>query len=303
MRPPTKLPERRTVLAGALALVATTAARARGAARQAPASADLSSLGRTQHTKFAVNVEIWWSKLPLVERVKKTAELGFPAIEFWPWAGKDLAALEKTTKDLGVTVAQFTGWGFEPGLCDPANHARAVEEVREACKVANRLACPMLTIVAGNDRPGMTREQMHEHVIAGLSLLAPIARDHDVVLILEPMNGRVDHPGHCLYGSEAAVRICRAVGSPHVKINWDLYHMQLAEGDLCGRLRDGFDQLAYAQVADTPGRKEPGTGEIHYPRVLRQLHELGYRGFVGLECWPSEGEEAAARRVAAADRW
>jgi hydroxypyruvate isomerase len=295
--------DRRKLLGASLAVVASTAVRARGAVRQSLDTSDLAGVGRTPHTKFAVNVEIWWSKLPLVERVRKTAELGFPGIEFWPSAGKDLAELERATKDRGIAVTQFTGWGFEPGLCDPANHARAVEEVREACKVANRLACPMLTIVAGNDQPGMTREKMHEHVIAGLKLLAPVARDHDVTLILEPMNGRVDHPGHCLYGSEAAVRICRAVASPNVKINWDLYHMQLAEGDLCGRLRDGYDQLGYAQVADTPGRKEPGTGEIHYPRVLRQLHELGYRGFVGLECWPSEGEEAAALRVAAADRW
>jgi hydroxypyruvate isomerase len=88
-----------------------------------------------------------------------------------------------------------------------------------------------------------------------------------------------------------------------VKINWDLYHMQLSEGDLCGRLAEGFDQLGYAQVAGTPGRNEPGTGEIHYPRVLRQLHELGYRGYVGLECWPKAGETRAAERVLAADTW
>ena len=117
------------------------------------------------------------------------------------------------------------------------------------------------------------------------------------------MNVRVDHKGHCLHGSEAGVKICRAVGSPFVKLNWDLYHAQLSEGDLCGHLKDGFDQLGYAQVADTPGRNEPGTGEVHYPRVLKQLHELGYRGFVGLECWPLEGEEKAAERVHAADSW
>ena len=106
------------------------------------------------------------------------------------------------------------------------------------------------------------------------------------MLILEPMNIRVDHKGHCLYGSPDAVRICREVNSPMVKINWDLYHMQLSEGDLCGRLKDGFDQVGYLQLADHPGRHEPGTGEIHYPRVLRQAYELGYRGYVGLECNP-----------------
>ena len=117
------------------------------------------------------------------------------------------------------------------------------------------------------------------------------------MLILEPMNIRVDHKGHCLYGSEDAVRICREVDSPMIKINWDLYHMQISEGDLCGRLREGFDQVGYIQVADHPGRHEPGTGEIFYPRVYAELQELGYTGPIGLECSPLEGESAAIERL------
>jgi hydroxypyruvate isomerase len=117
------------------------------------------------------------------------------------------------------------------------------------------------------------------------------------------MNIRVDHKGHCLYGSPDAVRICREVDSTHVKINWDLYHMQISEGDLCGRLAEGFDQVGYLQLADHPGRREPGTGEINYARVLRQAHDLGYRGLVGVECYPSEEPTKAARRMAAAVRW
>jgi hydroxypyruvate isomerase len=99
------------------------------------------------------------------------------------------------------------------------------------------------------------------------------------------------------------VRICREVGSKCVKINWDLYHMQISEGDLCGRLKEGFDQLGYVQIADHPGRHEPGTGEIFYPRVLRQVYELGYRDHVGLELRPKTGEVEAARAVARADQW
>jgi hydroxypyruvate isomerase len=113
----------------------------------------------------------------------------------------------------------------------------------------------------------------------------------------------VDHKGHCLYGSPDAVRICREVGSPMVKINWDLYHMHITEGDLCGRLREGFDQVDYLQLADHPGRNEPGTGEIHYNRVLMEAKKLGYDGFVGLECNPKTTEEAAAMGVYRADQW
>lgn len=261
------------------------------------------SIGRTPHTRFAVNVEMWWRGLPFLERIARAAELGFPAVEFWPWKGKDLAGVEETCGELGIAVAQFTAWGFNPGLNDPRNHDAFEGAIGEACEVAQRLGARHATVVAGNDQPGVSQEEMHAHVTAGLRRVAPLAEAADVTLILEPMNVRVDHVGHCLYGSPAAVKICRDVDSSHVKINWDLYHMQISEGDLCGRLREGFDQVGYLQLADHPGRNEPGTGEIHYPRVLRQAHELGYRGFVGLECRPRHGELEAARAVARADRW
>ncbi len=186
---------------------------------------------------------------------------------------------------------------------DPKNHDAVAKEIEASCQTANKLNCKKMCVVGGNDQPGMTQEQMHENIIKALKRAAPIAEKYDVMLILEPMNIRVDHKGHCLYGSPAAVRICREVGSTHVKINWDLYHMQISEGDLCGHLKDGFDQVGYLQLADHPGRNEPGTGEIHYNRVLRQAYELGYRDFVGLECRPKTTELAAAHGVAAADVW
>jgi hydroxypyruvate isomerase len=290
---------RRTFLNSALALA--------GGAALAPASVaaveeDLSSLGKTPHTKFAVNVEMWWKKLPFVERLKQAAALGFPAVEFWPYEGKNLDEVKRVCDENNLAIAQFTAWGFTPGMNDPKNHERLVKKITEACKVAKQINCPMMTVVGGNDQPGMTQAEMHENIIKGLKLVAPIAEENQIMLILEPMNIRVDHKGHCLYGSHDAVRICREVDSPMVKINWDLYHMQLSEGDLCGRLKDGWDQVGYLQLADTPGRHEPGTGEIHYPRVLRQAYELGYRGYVGLECNPTE-ELAAAKAVAKADQW
>jgi hydroxypyruvate isomerase len=287
----------RRTLFGAGALLAA------GARVPLAAPVQAAKLGRTPHTRFALNAEIWFGERPFLDRVRAAADLGYPAIEFWPRRGKDVPALAKLCAELRLEVAQFTAWGFEPGMNDPANHAAVEREIGESCKVANELGCKAMTVVAGNDQPGMTQDQMHAHVVTALKRVAPIAEAHAVTLILEPMNVRVDHKGHCLHGTEAAVRICRAVGSPFVKVNWDLYHAQLSEGDLCGHLVEGFDQLGYAQVADTPGRNEPGTGEIYYPRVLRQLHELGYRGFVGLECWPKDGEQKAAERVLAADTW
>jgi len=246
---------------------------------------------------YAVNVEMWWRNLPFVDRIHAAADAGFTNIEFWPWHGKNIEEIAKVCKDRGIEIAQFTAWGFTPGMNNPKNHAQFVEEIKKSCKIAKQLDCKRMTVVGGNDQPNMTQKEMHQNIIDALKLVKPIVEQEGIMLILEPMNIRVDHKGHCLYGSEDAVRICREVDSPMIKINWDLYHMQISEGDLCGRLRDGFDQVGYIQVADHPGRHEPGTGEIYYPRVYEELERLGYTGPIGLECSPATDEKSAVIRL------
>jgi hydroxypyruvate isomerase len=267
--------------------------------------ADRAKIGRTPHTEFAVNIEMWFRRLPFMERIKASAALGFPAYEFWPYEPhrERLDEIAQLSKELGIACAQFTAWGFSPGMNDPKNHDAFVEKMEDACQAAKRLNCKLMTVVAGDDIRGISQREMHENVIKALKSAVPICEKHGVTMILEPMNIRVDHKGHCLYGSTDALRICREVNSKYCKINWDLYHMQISEGDLCGHLKEGIDQIGYLQLADHPGRNEPGTGEVHYNRVLKQAHDLGYRGFVGLECVPKTDELTAAKRVAAADVW
>jgi len=261
---------------------------------------DTSTLGKTPHTKFACNLEMWWRGVPFLEKITNAAAFGYPAIEFWPWQNKDLDRVAELTGQLGIEVAQFTaGSGFNK----PDSHDRFLQAVKDACQVAKKLKAKKACVVPGQNVEGMTEREMHDQCIVALKQAAPICEDNDLMLIVEPLNIRVDHPGQCLYRSEDAVRICREVGSTHVKINWDLYHQQITEGDLCGHLREGFDQIGYVQLADHPGRNEPGTGEIHYNRVLRELYDLGYRGYVGLELVPKTTELAAAIAVAKADAW
>lgn len=299
---------RRSLLASAAAgtvlgsATATSASATRGQdspAPPAPVESDDERPLAGLKTRFACNIEMWYRTLGFLDRIRAAHEAGFPAIEFWPWRKKPLDDIAELTGELGIEVAQFTAWGFVPGMNDPKNHDRFVEEVEASCEAAKKLRCRKMTIVAGNDQPGMTQREMHDHVIAACKRAAPICEDHGVMMILEAMNIRVDHKGHCLYGSEGAIRICREVASPMCKINWDLYHMQISEGDLCGHMREGFDQIGYLQLADHPGRREPGTGEIHYPRVLKQAYDLGYRDFVGCECNPTEDKAAVAALVRA----
>jgi hydroxypyruvate isomerase len=256
-------------------------------------------------TKFAVNVEMWWPKLPFLKKFDAAAQLGFEAVEIWPWRRRDASveAVAEAAKRNNLKIVQFTAWGFSPGMNDPKNKQKVLDEIAASCETAKKWDCQMMCVVAGNDIRGKSQAEMHATVIDTLKAAAPIAEKAGVTLILEPMNIRVDHKGHCLYGSEPTMRIIKEVGSPNVKINWDLYHMHITEGDLCGHLREGMkaNAIGYIQIADHPGRHEPGTGEIYYPRVFKELASLGYKGYVGLELSPARGEEQAAKAIWAAD--
>ena len=129
---------------------------------------DVSTLGKTPHTKFAVNVEMWWRKLPFLDRIRTAAAFGYPAVEFWKYKGKDVDAIAKLTRELKIEIAQISAWGFTPGMNNPKNEDAFVATVEEACQVAHRLDCEKMTVVAGNNQPGMTQEQMHDQVIKAL---------------------------------------------------------------------------------------------------------------------------------------
>ena len=124
--------DRRSFLAGGLALAAPTSALAM---QDEEEGEDLSLLGKTPHTRFAVNIEMWWRKQPFLERIVMAAEYGFPAVEFWPWRGKDINAISDITMDLGIEVAQFTAWGFVPGMNNPENKMKFIREVKEAVRI------------------------------------------------------------------------------------------------------------------------------------------------------------------------
>ncbi|MCA9167049.1 MAG: TIM barrel protein [Planctomycetales bacterium] len=259
--------------------------------------------GRTPNTKFAVNVEMWFGRKSFLEKIELAAQYGFPAIEFWPYEDKPLEEAAKLLKEKSVAVSQFTAWPFGTILNNPkSDHEDFYRKIQQSCDVADQLDCDLFTVVVGNDIRGVSKADMHAAAIRGLKKVAKVCEDRHKTIIIEPMNPR-NHPNHCLYGGEDAINICKAVDSPAVKINWDLYHMQIVDGDLCTRMREGFDYIGYLQLADNPGRHEPGTGEVNYTRVFREIKKLGYPGYVGLECTPADGDWQAAQRVYQADTW
>jgi hydroxypyruvate isomerase len=165
--------------------------------------------------------------------------------------------------------------------------------MRQAIEVADILDAPMFTIVGHQVVDGIDQPTSVRNIERALAGVVPMLEAAGRTAILEPFNP-VDHQGHFLNGSSDALAICRSIDSPAVKINWDLYHMQLTEGNLIASLRAGIDQVGYVQIADVPGRHQPGTGEINYTHVFAALDHLGYKGPIGLECWPEDGDAQRA---------
>jgi hydroxypyruvate isomerase len=283
--------------AGALALTPTSHAATH-------ALPQVDKPGRTPNTPFAVNIEMWFGG-PAEKRIQEAAALGYPSVEFWPYEGKNIDAMATLLREHSMTAAQFTAWGFGRELnhpdAAPDNFLKAIEE---SCAVAAKLpGCEMFTVVLGDNIDGLSKETMHKAAIEKLKRAVPILEKHRKMIIVEPMNP-YNHPGHSLYGSKDGIAICEAVGSEWVKLNWDLFHMQRYEGNLIDNMRRGRDFIGYLQLADSPDRNEPGTGEVNYTNLFRVIRELDYKYPVGLECTPKDRNvQRAAQRVYAADTW
>ena len=155
--------------------------------------------GRTPNTPFAVNIEMWFQG-PFEKRIEEAARLGFPAIEFWPYAKKNIVAGAALLRRHAMTCAQFTAWGFGTELNHPdASPDKFVRAIDESCAVAAKLpGCELFTVVLGNDIEGLTRKQMHAAAVKKIKKAVPILARHKKTIIIEPMNP-YNHPGHCLY--------------------------------------------------------------------------------------------------------
>jgi hydroxypyruvate isomerase len=249
---------------------------------------------------YAVNCEMTWNKLSFLDRIRKVKEAGFSHYEFWPWRNKDIEAILLLNRELGLTTSQFSASpvkGFGHGITNPdsARREEFEEEIRSAVAVAKKLGVKKLCVVAGEETKGHSREEQTHAVVTALKAGAAIVEPEGITIILEPLNILVDHPRQLIVHSAQAADVLKAVGSPNVKMLFDIYHQQISEGNLTGNIRKYHDVIGYFQLADHPGRHEPTTGEINYPFVLKTIHDVGYRDPIGMEMSPrTEAAQAFA---------
>jgi len=248
----------------------------------------------------------------LLDQIQFMADTGFMAMEDNGMKKRDVAMQEKIASkmanlgmEMGVFVAHTIDWK-ESNLTtgDPDFLASFLSQVKESVDVAKRVNARWMTVVCGHVDLKKDIEYQTSNVVDALRKASDILEPHELCMVLEPLNFR-NHPGLFLTKIPQAFQICRAVGSPACKILDDLYHQQIQEGNLIPNIDLAWEEIAYFQVGDNPGRKEPTTGEINYRNVFKHIHDKGYTGIIGMEHGLSkkgkEGELALIEAYATVD--
>jgi hydroxypyruvate isomerase len=250
-----------------------------------------------QRPALSVCAEMVFVELPVEQRVRRLDELGYQ-VDIWEWTRHDVDALART----GATFSSMTGY-VEGNLADAAAGERLLLSAEQTLAVAERLGCRRLVVHGTQLDDGDAVEpvelvtgEMWLNAQRTLARLAELGERAGVVFCLENLNTAVDHPGVPFARAADTRALVRAIDSPGLRMMLDLYHAQIGEGNLVELVRDAGALIGQLQVADVPGRREPGTGEVNWPAVAQALVEIGYRGTVGLEAHPSGDDEAALER-------
>lgn len=250
-------------------------------------------------------IEPMYGELPFLDRFQAAKRDGFSHVEFWSWMDKDLRAVRRAAEEAGIGIAGFNG-DAELSLINPAQKKDYLEFLRHSVAAAKEVGARSLTIHSNglgeggrvlNSYPELSDTVKLCIMFDTLCACAELAEQSGIPMNLEPLNITTDHQGNFLTTTRTAAELTRLIGSPMLKVLYDVYHMQLNEGSLCDNIRAYGDQFGHIHVADAPGRHEPGTGEINYRKVFSCLEETGYTGLVGFELIPETSTAQAVRAI------
>ena len=233
--------------------------------------------------KLCVPLPCFFSRLPFDAAVEKTAALGYGYVEIYDWKQLNLNAAARVLEKSGVTLLSMCTSEFR--LTDPDCRERWLNGLRESCETAAALGVKKLITQVGPDT-GAPREAQRRSVVDGLKAGAEILENAGVTVMIEPLNTKVDHPGYYLTSSAEAFGIVRAVGSPNVKVVFDIYHQQISEGNIIPNVTENLDCIAHLHAAGHPGRHELQSGENDYRNIFAAIDRAGYTGACGLEYTP-----------------
>jgi hydroxypyruvate isomerase len=276
---------RRREFMGACAGAALTAAAARCSVAALPVPAPAEADG----VPFSFTVMLWtvYRDLPFPQRLEKVAEAGYHAVElvgeFKDWKPQDFADARRKKRELGMVFDGTCGVWLP--LADAGKRDAFLKALRDFIPTMRELECTRLIMQTGNKIPGLSSEEMRANCIETLKRGGDIAAENNIELLIENIDPE-ENLKYFLTSSAEGFAMIRSAGNDHVKFLYDLFHEQIAEGNLIEKLEKNIDVVGLIHVADVPGRHHPGTGEINYPNIFRKLAELGYSRYVAMEFNP-----------------
>jgi hydroxypyruvate isomerase len=279
-----------------MASAALAASTLRTEAQQSPKSGGV---------PFPLSIMLWtvFNELPFEQRLARVAEAGYTNVElvgeYAKWSEADFAKAIAAAKQLGIRFDATAG--LHNGIGNPAVRDGFLAELKEALTPMEKLSCPAMIILSGNVVPGVSREEQHASCIEGLKRAAELVHGKQidgqpVRLLLECIDPE-ENQKYFLTSAAEAIDIVRAVNHPQVQFLYDLFHEQIAEGNLIEKLDKHIDVIGLVHIADVPGRHEPGTGEINYANVYRKLAQLKYRHAVAMEFKPTGDPVTSLRKA------
>lgn len=241
--------------------------------------------------KVDINVSLLLKEYPFLERFDQAARLGFEAVEFY-WNNEEMPSdIARKIRDAGLRVAAFN---FDVGnmaagdrglLNDPLRQKQMRENVPAALELAQKVGCQKLTTLTGNLRPDENREKQLDFVRENLRQVCEQAHQADITVMVEAING-FDNKSYPFTNTRETISFLDSVNVPNLKYLFDMYHMQRMEGNLTATFEEVIDKTAHIQIADSPKRNQPGTGELNFNYILKVIEESGYTGSIGLEYNP-----------------
>jgi hydroxypyruvate isomerase len=233
-----------------------------------------------------------FSEVDFPERFAKAAAAGFKGVECqFPYAWPKGQLADKIRQfDLRLVLHNLPPGDWSKGergiACLPGRENEFQEGVGKAIEYAKALNCPQVNCLAGLTPAGVPAERVHQTLLANLRFGAAALAKEGIRLLVEALNDK-DVPGFSLVRTSEVLALIEEVGHPNVYVQYDVYHMQIMEGNLTKTIQENLDRIAHIQIADNPGRNEPGTGEIHYPNLFKAIDAAGYKGWIGCEYRPA----------------
>ena len=261
---------------------------------------------QTASPMITSSVMLWTLKGPFEQRLEVASQAGVESVELVSehiaWTDAQIRDMKKLAASLHLkmdTVLAQSDWKHRPvSMVKPEDRDGFLADVRQAIVFAQKLEIPQIILMSGDDVPGRTREEQDASMLESVKRAGDLAAKANLMLIIEPLNNKVDHKGFFLTTCGEGLKLVKDSQNPHVKLLFDIYHEQVQVGNVIRTMREAAPHVAVFHIADNPGRNDPGTGEMNYANIYKAIASFGYKGYVTMEYLPVGDQGASLTRAA-----